>query len=201
MSASVIASETSHCPSRAAQAASSAAIAPSIWVWLRASSASERLSSAWNRRSSTIATPRSAAPLARPISRMASRRAAPAAGSSASPSVSCSIQSRMEDDSINTSPSSNTSTGTRPSGEYSRMRSKSAPTDQARCSNAMPRSASAMATRRVNGESSRPIRIMRFPPWSSAPGSRASRAARGRPARRPAPAFARAGCSAGARSR
>src|SRR6478735_8113240 len=63
----------------------------------------------------------------------------------------------MAADSIRLSPSLVTSVGTRPSGLYSRMRSKSRPTDQLACSKGMSSSFIVTATRRTNGESNIPI--------------------------------------------
>lgn len=59
-----------------------------------------------------------------------------------------------------TTPSSITSTGTRPSGLYWQMRSNSAPTDQLPCSNASPRRFIEIATRRTYGESNIPMSNM-----------------------------------------
>src|SRR5262245_19902985 len=67
----------------------------------------------------------------------------------------------MAPDSINDSPSSVTSVGTRPSGLYSRMRSKSLPMDQLACSKGSPMSFMEIATRRTKGESNIPISSIR----------------------------------------
>src|SRR5688572_27817540 len=57
-----------------------------------------------------------------------------------------------------------TSVGTRPSGLYSRIRSKSRPTDQFACSNGISSSFIDIATRRTNGESNIPISSIDAPP-------------------------------------
>src|SRR5271166_1279780 len=77
----------------------------------------------------------------------------------------------MAFESINASPSDCTSVGTRPSGLNCRMSSKSLPTDQLRCSNGNSSKFMLTATRRTNGESNMPIKIIgSVPAFHNEPG-------------------------------
>src|SRR5271167_1318942 len=94
--------------------------------------------------------------------RSASRRSFPERGTSArSGPAHSSRKSKIALDSISDSPSGCTRVGTLPKGLNCRISSKSLPTDQLRCSKAMPRKFMLTATRRTKGESNIPMRIKR----------------------------------------